>query len=241
MIYHTARELQIVFGGSQEAFEPQRYKHLESGKRLLDEKPFDYLKNLMHIEHLIFLHQVHGNQGLIISTFEQAVAMKPFSSDGDFLISNLSGIGLAVATADCLPIILYSPHHHIVGIVHAGWRGSANRVVVKALECLKNMGGLDEKNIQVFFGPSAKKCCYSVGSEVLDSLHDFSYKDQVVHQYAGQTFFDVPLFNQLQLQEAGLPKESFTMDYNYCTICDLSFCSYRRQHDTMRQMTVVAM
>jgi purine-nucleoside/S-methyl-5'-thioadenosine phosphorylase / adenosine deaminase len=242
MLYHTEGLFQIAFGDARAAFDPLDYKKTESGHVLLDQKPFDHIKQSMHIDQLIFLHQVHGNQGLIITGREQVGHLMPFSHEGDFLCTNLPGIGLAVATADCLPIVLYSSSlFPCVAVAHAGWRGSVQSVAVEALEQFKRSFGVDEKSIRVFLGPSAKRCCYSVGDEVEDALDSFYYKDDVLHRLAGQTFFDLPRFNQLQLQEAGLSKEAFTLSYNYCTMCDPAFCSYRRQHSSARNMTVVAL
>ncbi len=241
MLYHTEGLFQIAFGDARSGFYSREYKNLESCRALLNQKPFDQLKRSMHLEQLVFLHQVHGNQGLVITNRQQANHLMPFSHEGDFLCSNLAGIGLAVATGDCLPIILYSSLSPVVAIVHAGWRGSMQRVAVEALEQLKRCFGIDGKNIRVFFGPSAKRCCYEVGPDLINALDAFYYKDEVLHRLEDHIFFDLPRFNRLQLQEAGLSEAAFNTSYNYCTICNPSFCSYRRQHNAERHMTVVAL
>ena len=239
MIYHTEGLFQISFGDVRTAFDPRNHKALQSGNELLKTVPFNQLAKSMTITQLVFLHQVHSNQGLSITSYEQAARIKPFYFDGDFLITTVSQIGLAIATGDCLPIIFYNPVNQVVAIAHAGWRGSMQNVATQALEQMKKV--CDIKHIRIFFGPSAKRCCYAVGSEVLNALNTFYYKDAVIQKRGGTVLFDLPLFNRLQLQEAGVPKKAFNLAYNECTICTSSFCSYRRNKNFERQMTVVAL
>ena len=97
-------------------------------------------------------------------------------------------------------------------------------------------------SIKVFFGPSAKSCCYQVGTEVLTELEQFSFSNQALLRHADGWYFDVPLFNKILLQENGVKKEAFHLQYNLCTMCDDSFCSSRRsKRAPERQMTVVAL
>ncbi len=241
MIYHTEGLFQIAFGDARTAFDPRNHKALSSGNELLKTIPFNQLAKSMTIEQLVFLHQVHSNQGLSVTSYEQATNIKPFYFDGDFLITSVPQTGLAIATGDCLPIIFYNPVSQVVAIAHAGWRGSVKSVATRALEQMKIVSDIDKKKLRVFFGPSVKRCCYAVGPEVLNALNIFYYKDAVIQKRGGTVLFDLPLFNRLQLQEAGVPKKAFNLAYNRCTICTPSFCSYRRDKNFERQMTVVAL
>lgn len=240
MLYHAESFFQIAFGDVRSQFHPKKFIH-EASTKLLSREPFLQIKKFMKINELIFLHQVHGNYGLTINDRKQLVQFKSFEHDGDFILTNLSSVGIAIATADCLPIILYNSFCPAVGIIHAGWRGSVAQVAVAALEHMIRSFNIDISTMRVFFGPSAQRCCYSVGQEVIDKLKAFSFKDDVIREVDGTLFFDLPLFNMLQLQEAGVPPSAFNGAYNVCTICTPSFCSYRRQQGNQRNMTVVAL
>jgi purine-nucleoside/S-methyl-5'-thioadenosine phosphorylase / adenosine deaminase len=239
MIYHTEGLFQIAFGDARTSFDLRNFKK-QYNNDLLQYKPFNQLKKSMSINQLIFLHQVHGNHGLSVTSLDQAVHLRPFYFDGDFLITTVSEIGLAIATADCLPIILYNPVNQLIGIAHAGWRGSMAHIATQMLEHMIVMGS-NAQHMRVFFGPSARRCCYAVGPEVLSALDSFYFKDSVIQSRKSSVFFDLPHFNRLQLQEAGIPKSAFNLAYNHCTICDPSLCSYRRDRNSDRQMTVVAL
>lgn len=208
---------------------------------LLTLAPFSNLKKSMHLEYLQFLHQTHSDQGTVIGK-KNIEALRPFKQNGDFLVTNVSHVGIGVMTADCLPIVLHDRLANVVAVVHAGWRGAVIGVAVKALERMREEYGTDPQNVVVFFGPSAKACCYKVGDDFESSLAGFAYSDKVMQKHGDNWYFDLPGFNRLQLEAAGIKKEAFHLNYNYCTMCDHSFYSYRRQGEQAgRQMTVVCL
>ena len=69
-------------------------------------------------------HQVHGSKVLQVEV--------PVSEEGyDALITNKKQILLTVTIADCTPILLFDPIHQAIAAVHAGWKGTAARIVQK--------------------------------------------------------------------------------------------------------------
>src|SRR5229473_2965423 len=56
-----------------------------------------------------------------------------WDSRADASITNRPGLLLAVQTADCVPILLVDPRNRAVAAVHAGWRGTLQRIVAKAI------------------------------------------------------------------------------------------------------------
>lgn len=231
----------IFFGNEQYAFDPCEYRHL---KNLLACKFFDQIKAMMTLNNLIFLKQTHSNHGVVIESLGDVAITDPFTQEGDFLITNLEHVGIGVYTADCLPIIIYDNLHHVCAIVHAGRKGSLDGVALQALAQLKKKFKTEVDDVTIIFGPSAKQCCYSVDLIAKKELmhgYPFLY-DRVLIQKENQLFFDLPLFNQLILEHVGIPKSSFNLAYNQCTIHNKEFCSYRRDNDNpLRQMTIVVL
>ena len=81
-----------------------------------------------------------------------------------------------------------------------------------------------------------------MGPELIAYLEQFSFIDEVLVRRSNSWYFDVPQFNRILLQESGVKKEAFHVQYNLCTMCDDSFCSSRRsKRAPERQMTVVAL
>lgn len=242
MLIHNSPLFNVYFGDARTQFIPRELYGMKMNKTLLITEPFDAMQKIMHLDQLLFVHQVHGIDGVAITSHEQAQELAPFSVDSDYLVTNVTGIGLAIATADCLSIVLFDKVHHAIGVVHAGWRGTVKGVSVEALKRMQAMFGTRPEDIMVFFGPSAKACCYKVGQEVLEALESFSCNEQVLHHEEGGILFDVPLLNRILLEEAGVKKAAFHVSYNACTLCNEGFCSYRKSKgEPYRQMTVAVL
>lgn len=78
----------------------------------------------------------------------------PAPADGQLTV--LSGLGLLVLTADCLPVALTGPRG--LAMLHCGWRGLAAGIIAAAAEQV----GAEEAVI----GPGIGPCCFEVGPEV---------------------------------------------------------------------------
>jgi copper oxidase (laccase) domain-containing protein len=75
--------------------------------------------------------QVHGDGVKIVRSFEDAADDK---EKFDALASNVEGVLVGVKTADCVPVLLGDAKTGAFAAVHAGWRGTAQSIVVKTLE-----------------------------------------------------------------------------------------------------------
>jgi YfiH family protein len=89
---------------------------------------------------------------------------------GDALVTNQLGLLAAVQVADCLPILLADPRKRVVAAVHAGWRGTAQRVVEKTVGRMRQEFGSDPRTMLAAIGPGIHSCCYEVGPEVVEAF-----------------------------------------------------------------------
>lgn len=81
-----------------------------------------------------------------------------------------TGLLLAVATADCIPVFVVDPTQRVVGAVHAGWRGVAAGVLDRTLAALAAHFGSAPEALHVHLGPAICGQCYEVGPEVFEAL-----------------------------------------------------------------------
>jgi YfiH family protein len=244
MIIRAENSLSISFGEAQEGFYLEHKPSYQ--KKSLDElskiAPFNLFYDQLKLNALIALDQVHKAEGLVITSSDQLEAIKPFCYHGDFCITNFTQIGLAIASADCLPIIFYDRYRHAIGAVHAGWRGSVAQVAINALKAMQNHFDTQADQLEVFFGPSAGPCCYSVGEDVSNIVSLFEYGERALDRRAKGLFFDLATFNKLQLMAAGVLESAISTAYNQCTICNDRFFSSRREKEpARRQLTVVTL
>lgn len=240
MIVHNEPLFGFIIGDKRTSFARTAFYHLADNQTLLAQDPFIEPAKRLHLQSLVVLDQIHSSLGSLITQHTDIFA--PYSKQGDFLITNLPDIGLGVASADCLPIIFYDTANHCSAIAHAGWLGSVQHVAAKTLETMQQQFATDLNYLKIFFGPSAKVCCYKVTSEFLDNFKHFVYAEKVFQHRSDGIYFDLPLFNKLQLEEIGVKKASFHLNYNICTICNSAYCSHRRDGTaSLRQMTIVAL
>ena len=146
--------------------------------------------------------------------------------EADALITDRSGFMPGVRTADCVPILIADPHSHAVAAVHAGWRGTAGHIVIKALEEMTNRFGTKPEEIAVAIGPAIGKCCFEVGPEV---AVQFGLPPEKHH-------IDLAQKNLEQLTSAGVRRGLIAV-IGRCTRCEpAAFHSFRRDHEQSGRM-----
>lgn len=231
--------MRLYCGDSLLALEPSTIVGLTSAK-LVNQQALE-LKQCVGATSLIMLKQVHGADGLIIETAEQAKKYKQLSFVGDYSITAVPDVGLVVFTADCLPVIVYDKIHNVIGAAHVGWQGAVKEVVKKMLERMHILYGMQPHNLEVFFGPSALSCCYEIQKDFLKNLEQFSYAPVCLQERDGKLFFDNRELVFQQLIASGIAPEAIKKEYSACTIHNKQFCSYRRNPlSNLRQATVVS-
>ena len=102
---------------------------------------------------------------------------------GDGMVTNVPGIALAIKTADCVPVLIADVKQRVVGAIHAGWRGTAGRVVEKGVGQMRHQFGSSPRNLRAAIGPCIRKCCYTVGAEVqAEFTSQFDYADELFEE-----------------------------------------------------------
>ena len=86
--------------------------------------------------------------------------------EGDAIITNQPGVMIGVCVADCAPILLLDPEKRVIAAVHAGWQGTAARLVSKTVAGMQSLFDCNPNQLQAVIGPSIGKCCYEVDAPV---------------------------------------------------------------------------
>jgi YfiH family protein len=109
---------------------------------------------------LVALKQFHSD---VICDFD---SLPGEACNGDASITAAADLLLGIQTADCVPILLVDPKNHAVAAVHAGWRGTLQRIVEKTIGRMVMQFGTRPGNLLAAIGPAIGGCCYEVGTEV---------------------------------------------------------------------------
>lgn len=168
---------------------------------------------------LATLHQIHSD--ICVAAHGRTGLL----GDGDALLENTPGYLVAVKTADCLPILLMDEEHRAVAAVHAGWRGTVQRIVRHAISRMLDEFGTEPTHVHAAIGPGIGKCCYEVGPEVAAEFGE-----------TGKCHIDLQEANRRQLIEAGVPSLQI-YSAGLCTKCGAAdFHSYRRDREHSGRM-----
>ena len=194
----------------------------------------------LKIDQIAFLHQEHGVQGMQIHSKDNQNYL--FNPTGDYLITDKKKCGIGVVTADCLPIVIYDPIHHASGIVHAGWRGLVAGVFQAVVQDMANKFKRSPASLEIYVGPAAGPCCYEVQQDFIDNFKKYGNEQLFFRKKGFKTYFDSQAFVIVLARSLGIKEEKIYTRYNVCTICSLSFCSYRREKENARrQITMVCL
>jgi polyphenol oxidase len=129
---------------------------------------------------LISLKQFHSNL-VVIATSADRERERPRRADGQ--ITNEPGILLAVQTADCIPVIVADTRRRVVGVFHAGWRGTVKRIAEIGVGRMRLEFGSKPEDMVAAIGPGNGVCCYAVGEEVLSEFESqFSYARELFRE-----------------------------------------------------------
>jgi YfiH family protein len=115
---------------------------------------------------VVTARQVHGNRVAVV-TGRDAGEVIP-NTDG--LVTATPGLALLLRFADCQPILVYDPEHHVLGLAHAGWRGVALGIARRLVEAMQETFGSQPSALLAGLGPAIGPCCYAVGHEVAAAM-----------------------------------------------------------------------
>jgi YfiH family protein len=167
---------------------------------------------------VVAVRQIHSNQVL-------AVTQPGPAGEGDALITYIRDLTLSIRTADCYPILIADQRTRSVAAIHAGWRGTSSRIVVKTIAKMEQDFGTRPQDLHAAIGPGIGKCCYEVGEEV-GRLFGLDCRGRI----------DLAKANREQLIESGVSAGQI-YSAGRCTHCEGElFHSYRRDGDRAGRM-----
>ncbi len=188
-------------------------------------------------ERLATVHQVHSATAL--------AAEGPFGVQprADAIATATPGLGLAILTADCQPVLLADTAAQVIGAAHAGWRGALDGILEAAVGAMEGLGARPA-DITAVIGPSISQRAYEVGPEFLERFVDDDPGNTrfFANGRDDRLQFDLVGYSLRRLRNAGIGNAQWT---GHCTFSDPDrFFSYRRsQHrrepDYGRQISVI--
>jgi YfiH family protein len=181
------------------------------------------------VESIFDAWQVHGTDVLC------ADSPRPLDQPhqkADAILTDRPDITLFMRFADCVPVYLYDPVRRVIGLVHAGWRGTVDRAAAAAVARMQTRYGSDPANIIAGIGPSICVDHYEIGKDpqVVEQVRT-GFSDRaadVLVRRNGSVHFHLWQANQIVLEECGVRQIEQSQICTYCENSD--WFSHRAEH-----------
>lgn len=199
------------------------------------------------------VQQIHGNQILTPSEVEAHLASQGIETEdtslppADGLLTEAVNQAVWSCSADCTPILIGDIRTGRAAAVHAGWRGTAAKILPLAIARFQEQGS-QLADLRIALGPAIAGEVYQVSAAVaaevgatvlshsgavetlIQSLQQLPKPPILPDAKPGHVRLDVRRFNSLQLERLGIGPEQ-TAIAPHCTYQDPeNFFSYRRDN-----------
>ncbi|CAB4335191.1 MAG: hypothetical protein F2947_03205 [Actinobacteria bacterium] len=177
----------------------------------------------------VWLRQVHGERCIDL---DEVGIESATGAEADAVVTAQPDLALAIHTADCVPIVLWS-EDGVLGAVHAGWRGLEAGIVESCIELLRTKSS---EPISAVIGPSIGPECYEFGDEDLERLSAKFGSSVRSLTNDGRPALNVRCGIR---NELGRLNVTIVFEDDTCTSCDHQLYSFRRRGESGRQALVL--
>lgn len=183
-------------------------------------------------ESLVISKQVHETQIAKVTKKDQGNGiLKPNQWESmDGIYTNEKGVTLVTHYADCVPLFFYAPDYGMIGMAHAGWRGTMQEIGKKMIEIWNKEEGIPAEAIEVAIGPSIGPCHFEVDDDVASVFKQHFGESSFIHELEESTKTRIDLWecNKQSLIKAGILEEKIIVS-QICTCCyNQIFFSHRQ-------------
>ncbi len=193
------------------------YESLNLGLRVGDdaEKVVENRRRLFRtfgisLERSVWCEQVHGNGVVVVDAADAgrgSTGGETIVEDADALVTDTPGLMLCVTMGDCAPVAIVDPERRVVGLAHAGWRGTVSRIASQTVRVMRESFGSDPAALVAAVGPSIGPSGYETGEGVVERASEaFGARSSeiLVPAPEGKAYFDLWAANRIDLEEAGV-------------------------------------
>ncbi|MBP2639932.1 MAG: laccase domain protein [Firmicutes bacterium] len=183
---------------------------------------------------VVSAQQVHKDTIAIVTQADAGKGVDCYADalcETDALVTANPDIPLLLLYADCVPVLFFDPVQRVIGVAHAGWKGTVAQIAVKTLTTMQECFGSRSADCLVGIGPSIGPCCYEVDDGVINPLRAGFHDWEDVAAIHGERRWMLNLWevNRRQLLENGVLAANIAVA-EVCTSCNNElFFSYRAE------------
>ena len=174
---------------------------VDEGKGVKEHR--NQLADLLSIDtnHFVFVHQHHSDQIQKVTLFDLGKGADSFESgvDVDALYTYEKNVPLCIFHADCVPIFFIDETTNLVGIIHAGFKGTLIHVAYKSIKKVIEDEQINPHNLKFFVGPYRMPASFEIDEETKQKIIDAGLEGAIKDNH-----FDNGFANVLDLRKLGI-------------------------------------
>ena len=204
-----------------------------------------YIPNVYHITRVIDIDELPEDN--FKSADYDGILLSTTGDKSDAIITRDLTKTLTVMPGDCIVIALIDEKAGIKGILHAGWKGLIDGIIVNTINMFKEKGA-DVKNIKGILFPSVSMNCYDLEEEIILGFRKFAKElglneEEIISYNSEKDRYNINLrkLALTQIKKLGIRDDNMkTMEY--CTYSskdnegNLKFHSHRRDRTLSMNM-----
>ena len=134
-------------------------------------------------------HQVHQTQVAVIEQVAVERHKRPADLTRedlwgyDALVTAVPDVGIAVRTADCIPVLLYDSDKRVIAAIHAGWRGTVGCIVRATIRRMEGLFHTVPSDLYAVIGPGIARASFQVGGEVVEQFREAHFREQSLYRH----------------------------------------------------------
>ncbi|WP_215113479.1 peptidoglycan editing factor PgeF [Exiguobacterium sp. s63] len=176
----------------------------------------------------VWADQVHGTTVQVVDSSDKGKGAFQYDEaipQTDGLLTMEDALPLALVFADCVPLFFCAKEHGVIGIAHAGWKGTVGNIVQSMLETFAEQG-IEATDVDMLVGPSISGDDYEVDGRVLQAVREVSpvaYEQAVRNESGDHALLSLQTVNEVLAKE----HDTLVMQSNLTTGADAPYFSYR--------------
>ncbi|XP_061083248.1 purine nucleoside phosphorylase LACC1 isoform X2 [Conger conger] len=150
---------------------------------------------------------------------------RPAPKTYDGIVTNQEGVVIAASGADCMPLLFTDPVSKVIGVAHAGWRGTLMGIAMATVSTMVKEFGSQVTDIVAVIGPSVGPCCFSLEKDSAEHFHTI-HPSCVIDRGSAKPYVDIRRATRILLQQGGVLPQHIQDDsvsdrpnLTLCTAC----------------------
>ncbi len=182
--------------------------------------------------------RISPNRHTVVSSVESP-SSSPIESDAG--ITNVPGIYLSLYTADCIPLVIYSPKKKTVALAHIGFQAIGTKLIQKVVKAMHENYEVDPADCLAYLGPSICMSEYKhrqIRGAYKKALFTRAGQTSAVHKQGVTTYISIKRAAREQLNESGVVFNNIETS-DYCTVQDYELFPSHYREGLQRQHSLL--